>query len=264
MTPGPPFVRELHLDDVGSDVLAVARALRKWAVGRSISVKSLAMTDEMGPAKVQLVGHFQQVEGLHVDRVYGPLTHAKLAALGFFDADGVRLLTEEHAALVAASQPRTEFVTTAELTVQHSSLFRYTEALGDGPGERGYWRVAPLRWDGSIVYSCDCSQHFIGVGHHAGLKHPIFTGDGATGEILKLKPITFAVAQPGDPVVFVGPDHPAGVHVTILHKRVGSDWQVVNMGGPGDPSYGMLSAEADWHARYADAPYSVVLQLPTP
>lgn len=248
-----PFVRTLHQGDTGSDVRAVKRALRKAGFGRGITI-----TSKLGKTATADLERFQAHAHLKADGVYGAVTHAKLAP--FFDSFGVSLLNKERAALAISQSPRNRFLAIADATVAHVSLFDYTMNGGDSPGERGYFRVAVLDW--KRRYSCDCSQHFIGCGNHAGLKHPLFQTDGATGAILELDPTTLAKAQPGDAVVYVGPRYPAGDHVTILRAKLpNGDWRVINMGTQGQPAYRLLSQETASHAAIG-AGELVVLELP--
>jgi len=229
----------------------------------------------MGATAVRDLRSFQTMCNVTVDGVYGPATHKYLAP--YFDADGIRLLKKEQAALEQSSK-RDLFLRIADLTVTHVSLFTYSEDLGEKPGDRDWFRVAPIdttgtNWAAVVAQhgklSTDCSAHFIGCGEHAGIPSTVKSGvmdsDGATGALLDaLTKITAAQAQPGDAVIFVGPGVAAsGVHITILReKQPDGGWQVINMGGPGQPYYSTLSAEASWHAQHAGAPTSVYLQLP--
>lgn len=78
------FKRFIYPGDVGADVRAVKRALKKAGNGRGIVI-----TSKMGDAAVKQLRTFQQRHGLHVDGVYGPNTHAKLTP--FFDDYGQSL-----------------------------------------------------------------------------------------------------------------------------------------------------------------------------
>lgn len=238
MTPGP-FIRVITAGTVGSDVLAIKRGLIRYLKGKP---HGISLTETMGAQAVSAVEYFQQHEGLHVDGQVGPATYAKMVALELFDADGDRLLSLERAKLT----PRERFLTVADATVQHVAVFDYSERIGDGPGERGWFRASPLDW--KPRKSCDCSQHFIGCGHHAGLTHPIFSTDGATGAILGLEEITLTEAQPGDVVVFVSHSEPGGEHVTILRQKLpNGDWKTVNMGEQYQPANTTLSGEQAAH-----------------
>lgn len=75
------FKRLIYPGDTGLDVKAVKRALKKAGYWRGIVV-----TSKMGDAAVRQLRAFQQRHGLHVDGIYGPSTHAKLAP--FFDLYG--------------------------------------------------------------------------------------------------------------------------------------------------------------------------------
>lgn len=264
-----PFVRPLKLGDTGPDVLAVKRALKKAGHGAGV-----APTYRMGATAVRDLKSFQRMCKLNDDGVYGPDTHHFLAP--YFDADGIRLLEEEQAKLNGHTK-RDLFLRIADLTVVHVSLFAYTEDIGEQPGERDWFRVAPIdqtgdNWAQVVAQhgklSTDCSAHFIGCGEHAGIPssvaHGVMDSDGATGALLAdLTRITAAQAQPGDAVIFVGPSNPAGVHIFILRRKLANgDWEGINMGGPGQPANRLLSDEASWHAQHAGAPTSVYLQLP--
>lgn len=254
MVPTLPFVRQLVLDDTGPDVLAVARALVKWNRGLRDGV---VLDRTMGAAKIKLLRHFQGAQFLHVDGVYGPATHAKLVP--FVDAYGASLFAQEAAALA----PRNRFLQVVEWTIAHVSIFDYSERLGDGPGERGNFRISsPF----SVAHrlSCDCSQHFVGCGKWANLTHPIFGSEAATGAILdELEHITAAQALPGDGAVFVGPRFPAGAHITILHTKLpNGDWRTGNMGTQGQPAWSTLSFEQQSHARIG-AGDVIYVRLPT-
>ena len=243
-----PFVREIVKGTTGPDVLAVKRALKKAGFG-----KGIALSNVMGATAILDLKAFQKHVGLTPDGVYGPATHAKLEK--FFDAYGISLLEKE----ADAQTPRNEFLAVADATVAHRGIFDYTERGGSGPGERGWFRASALNWEPRK--SCDCSQHFIGCGHHAGLKHPIFNTEGATGAILGLTRIKLADALPGDAVVFVSNAEPAGEHVTILRKKLANgDWQTVNMGTQGQPANTTLSGEQAAHP----GSWQVVVRLPTP
>lgn len=261
----PPFVRVLHQGDHGPDVVAVKRALIKWGA----APQGITLNPLLGARAESVLRRFQQREKLHVDGVYGPATHKELSP--YFDEYGASLLVKEQHQLQAAAEPRNRFLQIADLTVQHQPLFRYTMAIGDRPGYRGWFRNAPLDQHGANwaeverehgAITCDCSQHYIGCGHHAGF-HGVFGSDGATGALLAaLDHISLHDAQPGDGVVFVGAAHPEGVHITILRSRMpDGNWRVVNMGGSGQPKYGDLWAEQAFHARVG-APGIVVVRLP--
>lgn len=223
----------------GPDVLAIKRALIRYLHGKP---HGITLTQFMGAQAVEAVKYLQTHEQLQVDGAVGPATFARMAALNLFDAYGEQLLAQEQAAL----EPRARFLDVADATVLHVAIFDYTMALGDGPGQRGWFRSSPLDW--KPRKSCDCSQHFIGCGHHAGLTHPIFSSDGATGEILELDEITLAEAQPGDVIVFVSHAEPAGEHVTILRRKLpNGDWETVNMGEEHQPANTTLSGEQVAH-----------------
>ncbi len=250
--PNVPFIRQFGPGDEGPDVQAVKGAL---AVALGASHGMNLKTGTFGkPAQRALIQYKTSV-GLLADPIYTKQAHAHL--IPHFTHAGILLLQQE-----AERLARARFLEIADLSVQHHNLFTYTEKLGDAPGSRGWWRVAPLRWDGSVRYSCDCSQHFIGTGKHAGLIAPLYSSDGATGLILESLPhILLSHAQPGDAVVFVGVNHPAGAHITILRERLPSgDWKTVNMGAPGEPSYSTLSGQADYQRRHG-APTEVVVRL---
>lgn len=78
------FKRIIRSGDYGSDVRAVKRALIKAGYGLGTVV-----TARMGDTAVKRLRTFQQHNHLHVDGVYGPATHRKLAP--FFDAYGQHL-----------------------------------------------------------------------------------------------------------------------------------------------------------------------------
>lgn len=247
-----PFVRDFGPGAVGPDVLAVKRALVKAGFG-----KGILLTETFGVYAQAELAVFKKRHGLLDDPVYTP--QAQQALERFFDAHDVALLNEEKGAL-----EREAFCKVAAATVAHVGLFDYTMNLGDGPGERGWWRGMPdaTNWKVTTRRSCDCSQHWIGCGRHAGLTNPIFQTDAATGEILDLDRTTAAAAKPGDGVVFTGPDWEAGHHITTLYKKLPSgDWQNVNMGEQGQPIFGTLSAEAAAQAAMG-APDLVYVELP--
>jgi peptidoglycan hydrolase-like protein with peptidoglycan-binding domain len=82
---GPPFVRMVRLGSIGTDVLAIKRALIKSGYGAGI-----ALSPKFGAAVVKDLRRFQQNHRLHVDGVYGEKTHEKLAP--YFDRYGIWLL----------------------------------------------------------------------------------------------------------------------------------------------------------------------------
>lgn len=255
-----PFVRTLPRGSIGPDVLAVKRALVKAGHGNGI-----ALTMFMGAQAVENLKAFQKAEGLPVDGVYGSATHAKLAP--FFDAYGISLLEQELVAL----DPRNVFLRIADLTVAHAALLGYSELIGEAPGERDWFRVAPIdttgaNWTAVVEehgkLTSDCSGHYYACAWHAGIKIP--NPDGATGALLDLDRITAAQAQPGDGAIFIGPSEPAGAHITTLRNKLPSgDWKVVNNGGPNGagPSYSTLSVQAGWQAQHG-APTLVYVRLP--
>lgn len=268
----PALPRVLHEGDHGPDVLATKRALIRWNKGATDGV---ILTRTLGAAAVNLLEKFQKTQKLQIDGILGPATYAKLVTLDMFDARGDELLQEEAAQL----GPRHLMVAIADLTVTNTSLFSYTEQLGDEPGDRDWFRLAPIAADGTdwaqIVkkdgkLTCDCSAHYIGCGEHAGIPSTVASGvmdsDGATGALLAdLAHITLAQAKPGDGVIFTGPANPAGVHITLLRAKLANgDWRVVNHGGPdgAGPSYSTLSEQASWHAENMNAPTQVVVRLP--
>lgn len=105
----PPFVRQLRLGNVGPDVLAVARALVRWA---GVVPDGLALDEHMGPVKVTLLERFQRAQRLAVDGIYGQATHTKLAP--YFDEYGGWLLAQE--AKILAGAYRNPFRDVAGLT----------------------------------------------------------------------------------------------------------------------------------------------------
>lgn len=276
MTTVAPFVRTLELGDRGPDAFAVKRALKAAGYDDpTLAVKPASPdADLFGGAAVANTKTFQHIHGLTIDGVYGSATHAALAR--YFDEYGISLLEQEKTAL----EPRNVFLLIADLTVAHSFLFSYTEAIGEAPGDRDWWRLAPvdrtgLNW-ATVAgqhgkFTCDCSAHFIGCGEHAGIPssiaHGVMDSDGATGALLAdLDEITLAEAKPGDGVVYTGPAYPGGMHITILREKLQSgDWKVVNHGGPNGtgPIYSTLSAQNEWHAANG-APTLNVRRLPVP
>ena len=259
-----PYPRQFGPGASGLDCRAVKRALADWAHGtHGMSLK----TDGFGKAAQLVLSSFKGAHGLLSDPIYTLPAHTVLEP--YFDALGVHLMTFE-ATMLEEQRLRNLFLQIADLTVVHKGLFLYSELIGEDPGERDWFRVAPLRWDGSVRFSCDCSGHAIGCGAHAGLAHPIFgpqqplfDSDGATGAILSALPhITANQAQPGDWVVFVGPTKPAGAHVTILRSKLkNGDWSCVNMGGRMDPSDSTLSWQAAYQRAHG-APDLVYVRLP--
>lgn len=87
------FRRTLRQGDRGPDALAVKRALARAGFG---SKKLLAITRLFGPFAVKNLKRFQQAHRLHVDGIYGPLTHAALAP--FFDSYAWARYAEHHPA----------------------------------------------------------------------------------------------------------------------------------------------------------------------
>jgi hypothetical protein len=247
--------RALHVGDTGTDVTAVKRALVKWHHGDRDGV---VINPHLGGKAEQLLERFQHAKKLAVDGVYGPATHRRLAP--YFDDYGIAMLKQEAELLEQqATRPRNKFLQIADLSVQHQAAFRYTMEIGSDPGERGWFRASPLDW--KPTKTCDCSQHYIGCGHHAGLDG-VFDSDGATGALLGLEHIGLDDAQPGDGAIFVGPSHPEGVHISILRARMNDgNWRVINMGGSGQPAYRTLWAEKAYHARIG-AGTVVVVRLP--
>lgn len=263
-----PFVRVLHQGDHGPDVEADKRALVKWNHGQKNGV---TITPTMGAQAVALVEKFQHAQGLTADGIIGPNTFARMAALELFDADGIRLLKKEQAALAIAAAPHNRFLQIADLTIVHANLLGYSEAIGEQPGERDWFRVAPIdttgqNWAAVVAQhgklTSDCSGHYYGCAWHAGIQIP--NPDGATGALLELTRTTLTDAQPGDGVIFTGPAYPAGAHITILRAKLAAgDWRVINNGGPtgAGPSYSTLSAQNAWQAAHG-APTQVVIRLP--
>lgn len=259
-----PYPRQFGPGASGLDCRAVKRALADWAHGpHGMSLK----TDGFGKAAQLVLSSFKHTHGLLSDPVYTLQAHTALEP--HFDALGVHLMTVE-ATMLEESRLRDLFLQIADLTVVHKRLFTYSERIGEAPGDRDWFRVAPLRWDGSVEFSCDCSGHAIGCGAHAGLAHPIFgpkqplfDSDGATGAILAaLTHITAKQAQPGDWVVFVGPSQPAGAHITILRRKLkNGDYETVNMGGRMDPSDSTLSWQTAYQRAHG-APELVYVRLP--
>lgn len=261
-TPTAPFVRQFGPNAKGPDVEAVKRALVKAGKGAGVNTK----TDTFGVAAQKQLVAFKEMCKLDADPIYTAETHGFLAP--YFDAHGIELL-EQEAAAVAKTEKRDRFLSIADLTVAHHTLFTYSEVLGEEPGERDYWRVAPLVWDGSVHFSCDCSGHYIGCGEHAGIPISVAKGvmdsDGATGALLDaLTRITAAEAQPGDGVIFVGPNAPAGHHITMLREKLpNADFRVINMGGPGEPSGTTTLSEQAAYQTWEGYETLVYVQLPT-
>lgn len=255
------IARALHQGDTGPDVLAVKRALIKWDKGKPDGV---SLSNTFGPRAVALLEQFQQRDHLTADGIYGPLTAERL--LPFFDKYGLSLIAQERAALT----PRNLFLSIADLTVAHTSLFGYTENGGEAPGERDWFRVAPIdltggNWGQVVVehgkLTSDCSGHYYGCAWHAGIR--IANPDGATGALLALSRISLAQALPGDGVIWVGSEYPGGRHITILRARVGPDWRTINNGGPSGtgPIYSTLSAQNGFQVA-GGAPTQIVVRLP--
>lgn len=263
-TKPPALPRTLHLGDTGPDVEADKRALVKWNNGRRGAV---IISQSFGPAFENLVKQFQQIEGETIDGIIGPQTYSKMVGLQLFDAYGDELLQDETILL----EPRNLFLSIADLTVSKGDLFGYSEEIGEAPGARDWFRVAPINTTGSnwatVVkksgkLTSDCSGHYYGCAGHAGIKIP--NPDGATGALLELDHIDLDQAQPGDGVIFVGPSEPAGAHIMILRAKLpGGDWRGVNNGGPtgAPPIYSTLSAQAEWQTAHG-APMQVVVRLP--
>lgn len=83
-----PHHRDVKLGTIGVDSVAVKRALSragyiKWTT---------TWTKLFGPYAVKSLRKFQQQHGLHVDGIYGLLTHKKLVGLGAFDRYGAYLM----------------------------------------------------------------------------------------------------------------------------------------------------------------------------
>jgi len=263
----PQLVRVLHQGDVGFDVVAVKRAQVKLNGGKNAGVN--VDLQSYGPAAVALLDKQRAMCKLPPSHLVDQAFWHFLAP--YVDLYGQSLLEKEREAL----EPRKRFLAIADQTVIHHSLFDYTERIGEGPGERDWFRVAqlpdltvPANWAQIHTrLSCDCSAHFVGCGEHAGIPSTVARGvmdsDAATGALLEdLDRISLGDAEPGDGVIWVGPRSPAGVHVAILRTRLGNDWRLVNHGGQGDPNYSTLSAQQAWHARYMNAPTQVVVRLP--
>lgn len=83
-----PLHRGVRRGMVGSDVVAVKRALSRAGYGRW----SKTWTRLFGPFAVRNLRRFQQENGLHVDGVYGLTTHKKLVGKGAFDRWGAYLM----------------------------------------------------------------------------------------------------------------------------------------------------------------------------
>ena len=193
----------------------------------------------MEPAGTNLQAWKRDV-GLTGDAIYTAEAHALLAP--FFDSLGLSLYR------------RQAFLVVALRTVTLTDLFAYSEAIGDAPGERDWWRLAPVTptsdWavvvDADGKFTSDCSAHYIGCGEHAGIPPTVASGvmdsDAATALLLAdLATITSAEALPGDCVIFTGPSFPGGAHLTIL---IGGG-KTVNNGGPDGtgPSYSTVAEQ---------------------
>jgi peptidoglycan hydrolase-like protein with peptidoglycan-binding domain len=254
-----PFGVTVELGTRGKPALAVKRAL-----SRAGYIKWGAFTPLFGPFAARSLKSFQKAEGLEVDGVVGPATLAKLAAS--FKAYEYELYVGW-----APGDRRAAFLRIADLTVQHSGLLSYTEAIGEAPGQRDWFRVAPIDTTGAnwtdVVQAhgkltADCSGHYYGCAYHAGIAIP--QPDGATGALLGLVRISLGDALPGDGVIWTGAAAPAGHHITILRaRRAGGDWDVVNHGGPDGtgPSRSTLSAQ-DAYQRAAGYPTKTIVRLP--
>lgn len=246
-----PFVRQFGPGATGQDVQAVKRALAAAGYGKDLDTK----TPAFGAGAQHALTAFKAKHGLLHTPVYTPQAHGELAP--WFDEQDAQLFHAE-AVTLADEHDRAAFLDVLDWTVQHQPLFDYTMRE---PYRSSMLRLRPRQTAQRV--GADCSMHFIGCGNWAGLAHRVFHADGFTGTLLdELDRIEPGDARPGDPVVFVGPSWPRGVHVTNLVQKIpGGDWKVCNHGTQGQPVYGTLSGEKAGHA--AIAPTLVYLRLPT-
>lgn len=87
-----PFLRDIQIDTVGSDVTALKRALIRWNATAS---KGVVVNNSMGADADAALKAFQTAEKLTADGVMGPTTYAKLCDLSLFDAYSESLLEAE-------------------------------------------------------------------------------------------------------------------------------------------------------------------------
>lgn len=218
-----PLPREIHQGMFGKDVRAVKRALRAWRPAVLTNA-----TTEAGAGFVKAVKKFQQSHGLHVDGVYGKLTHAKLAV--FFDSYGVWLLQHTH-------------ITTKRQLLQANALALYHYGQTTG---RVHYTQSPLRmsivrhkwkppFTGRTVYE-DCSSSLTGLMWEAGAPDPNgfgYNGQGYTGTLYN-HGRRVQVPFPGD---FMLCGNPPGHHVYMAlgddtRLRATHGWSHGSEGGP--------------------------------
>lgn len=241
----PPFARQFQEGASGYDCRAVKRALvvalEKLTGPPTVANYGMDLVglEFMEPAGTNLQAWKRDV-GLTGDAIYTAEAHALLAPS--FDSLGASLYIRQGVLVIAIR------------SVQLASLFGYSEAIGEAPGERDWWRVAPVTptsdWAAVAAqrgkFTSDCSAHYIGCGEHAGIPPTVASGvmdsDAATALLLDdLDTITADEALPGDCVIWTGPDFPGGNHLTIL---IGGG-RTVNNGGPdgAGPSYSTVAEQ---------------------
>jgi peptidoglycan hydrolase-like protein with peptidoglycan-binding domain len=177
IVPHPRDLRYKHPYMVGWDVYALQRALseaglRRWGT----------FTRTYGPGTRDEVKAFQRKRGLHVDGVYGPATHRKLAP--FYDAHGIKLLSQVRVRTVLQKR-QAEIAAAAINAYNRRAVWHYTQ----GPARmwivRHHIRTVQALAAAAAIYE-DCSSTVTGVYYLAELEDPNnlgYNGQGFTGTL---------------------------------------------------------------------------------
>jgi hypothetical protein len=223
-----PYKRPIKLGTKGNDVLATKRALahaglRPWGFG---------FTKAAGKRWVRDIRVFQQKNGLHVDGVYGPKTHAKLVK--YFDHYGAYLYNHYH--VPVGSTLRQGIVANAIFGYNHRGSIHYTQSSMRMYGVKHH--VHPP----GIPYYEDCSSFATWCYYAAGAPDPNhlgYSGFGFTGTLGSHGTRTLS-PRPGD-LCFYGffPYH----HVTIY---IGGG-RVISHGSEIGPLLTTMRYRSDYH-----------------
>lgn len=236
-----PLHRDIRRGTVGQDVVAVKRALSragyiKWQT---------TWTKLFGPYAVKSLRKFQQEHGLHVDGVYGLVTHKKLCALGGFDRYGAYLMGTAPYPLTPQERLRQQIVANAMWGYHNRDRIHYDQWRPIDGHRRPY--KLPLYTDcsGSVEdwYEWAKASDPSGLG---------FNGQGYTGTQVNHGSPT-RHPQPGD-LNFYGWDYRVHgpMHVTIQVSSADTNDLCVSHGNEAGPS---LVPRRYWSAYYESRSY---------
>jgi hypothetical protein len=236
-----PHHRDVKLGTIGVDSVAVKRALSKAGY---IPWKS-KWTRLFGTGSVKPLRKFQQDHGLHVDGVYGLLTHRKLVSLGAFDRFGAHLMGIAPYPISPAQATRNRIVANAIWGYHNRDRIGYEQ-----------WR--PIDGHGhpfKLPLESDCSgtvEDWYEWGKGPDPSHLGFNGEGYTGT--QVEHGTQTKHPQGADLNFYGWDYRVHgpMHVTIQVSSSDKSDLSVSHGTNAGPS---LVARKYWSAYYESRSY---------